>query len=288
MTSASDNRQRHDRRQRPANDTIRPFTRVVSLAVLPFLVVASVLLYLFPGNTDDHFAWTIEPEITARYLASAYLGGVWFFVSVVRLRQWHLVRHGFPAVLTFATLLGVATLLHWDRFHAGHVSFITWSTLYLVTPLLVLAVLVVQLRSDPGVPAATDTTIPAGWRIGLAVVGLVSMGAGVVLFLVPSVLVDTWAWSLTPLTARVIGATLTLPGMVNVWMLIDSRWSAFRTLFQAQMVSLAFILGAIVLGWSQLDVAMPATWFVVPGLAGSLIAYGWFYLWMQSRARASQ
>lgn len=286
MSGRSGSRSQDDDSPRVATDTIRPFTRVVSLIVLPFLIVASALLYLAPGSTDQHFAWTITPEVTSRYLASAYLGGIWFFVAVLRLRQWHRVRHGFPAVLTFATLLGIATLLHLDRFHAGHISFITWATLYLVTPILVILVIIGEARSDTGTPDQRDTKIPTGWRIALAVVGLLSMCVGVILFLVPSVLVDNWAWSLTPLTARVLGATLTLPGMVNVWMLIDSRWSAFRTLFQAQLVSLSFILGGIILGWPQLDVSRPAAWLVVPGLAGSLIAYALFYLWCEKRALA--
>ncbi len=277
-----------DRQQHGPGDSIRPFTRLVSIAVLPFLLVASVLLYLFPANTEQHFAWTITPEISARYLASAYLGGIWFFAAVLRQRQWHLVRHGFPAVLTFATLLGVATLLHWDRFHAGHISFLTWTALYLITPFLMIAVLLAQRGTDRGTAVSTDTTIPRGWRIALAGIGLVSMAVGVVLFLMPAVLVDSWAWSLTPLTARVLGATLTLPGMVNVWMLVDSRWSAFRTLFQAQLVSLTFILGAILLGWDQLDFGRPAAWFIVPGLAGSLVAYGLFSLWCEARARAGR
>ena len=52
--------------------------------------------------------------MTSMMLASAYLGGVYFFTRVaLRERRWHAVRTGFVAVALFATLLGVATLLHW-------------------------------------------------------------------------------------------------------------------------------------------------------------------------------
>ena len=288
MTSVPKGRSRGSTHGR-TKGALLPFTSVLSLVVLPFLIAASLLLYLAPAQTDVHFAWTITPPLTARYLASAYLGGVWFFGSVLVVRSWDQVRHGFPAVMTFAALLGIATVLHWDKFHAGHISFVAWATLYVTTPFLVAAALVLESRRrakrSPPVTPPLDTVIPRGWRIALAAVGLGSLIVGVTLFLVPTIGVDFWAWSLTPLTARVLGATLTLPGMVNLWLLFDARWSAFRILFQAQMVSLGFILVAILLSWSELDFTRPAAWFVVPGLAGSLLVYALLYRHCQRRAR---
>ncbi|GGE90261.1 hypothetical protein [Mycetocola zhadangensis] len=278
-------RERRRGRAVRADNAVTAFTAGLSILVLPFLIIASCLLYVAPANTEQHFAWTIEPGVTAMYLASAYLGGVWFFGNVLRVRQWHRVRHGFPAVLVFAGLLAAATALHWDRFHAGHVSFLAWTALYITTPFLVGAALVLQAGSDPGKPAQRDTVIPAGWRIALAVLGLLSMGVGVVLFLVPTLGLDTWAWPLTPLTARVLGATLTLPGMVNVWLLIDVRWSAFRILFQAQMVSLGFILVALALSWSQLDFSRVAAWLLPPGLLVTLLLYALVYGVCEMRMR---
>ncbi|MFU8947811.1 hypothetical protein ACLRGF_13895 [Mycetocola zhadangensis] len=274
-----------ERRIATGGRTIAPYTVGLSIVLLPFLVVASVLLYLAPGNTEQHFAWTITPPITAMYLASAYLGGVWFFGSVLRVRQWQRVRRGFPAVLLFATLLAIATLLHWDKFHAGHISFLTWATLYFTTPVLILGAMIVESRAHREHVPPRETEIPRGWRVALAVLGLVSLGVGITLFVVPSIGVDSWAWSLTPLTARVIGATLTLPGMVNLWMLVDGRWSAFRILFQAQIVSLIFIVGALAIGWSQLDFTRLSTWLLVPGLVASLAGYAGLYLLCESRSR---
>ncbi|MET0843272.1 MAG: hypothetical protein ABWY23_05450, partial [Mycetocola sp.] len=223
------------------DDGIRPLTKAVAVIVLPFLAAAFVLLYFFPADTERLFAWTIQPPLTAMVLAAAYAGGIWFFVQVLRVGRWHRVRHGFPGALLFATLLAVATVLHWDRFHFGHISFITWATLYLVTPVLLLGVLVVNWRADRGRPDAVDTTIPWAARIPLAIFGVASLVTGLVLFLAPAVAVGSWAWDVTPLTARVIGTVLTLPGTVHLWLLLDSRWSAFKWIFQAQLVSLLFL-----------------------------------------------
>ncbi|SFN59650.1 hypothetical protein [Mycetocola miduiensis] len=270
------------------DDGIRPLTKAVSVFVLPFLTAAVLLLYFFPGDTEQLFAWTIQPPLTAMVLASAYAGGIWFFVQVLRQDRWHRVRHGFPGALLFATLLAVATVLHWDRFHFGHISFITWATLYLVTPILLLAVLIVNWRADRGRPDAIDTTIPWPARILLALFGVAALVTGLVLFIVPTVAVGSWAWDVTPLTARVIGTVLTLPGTVHLWLLLDSRWSAFRWVFQAQLVSLIFLNLALILCREQLLWENLVTLPVVATLVLAPVAYVLLYVYCERRARRNR
>lgn len=275
-------------RHRPGpEDRVLPFTRVLAFVIIPFLVAAAFLLLVLPGGTEQHFAWTIQPPVTAMLLGSAYAGGIWFFVQVAVQRRWHRVRHGFPAVLVFATLLGIATFLHWDRFHFGHVSFITWVVLYVATPVLVLVALILNLREDDGMPEGDDVEIPAPWRYVLALVGAASTVTGLVLFIVPSLLIGSWAWEVTPLTARVVGAVLTLPGLVNVWMLWDDRWSAFRRVFQAQLVSLACILLAIALRMADFDWNRPSAWLFAIGIVVSAAVYAVFYFSLERRATRS-
>jgi hypothetical protein len=43
----------------PRDDRVLPFTRGLSLFIVPFLVVAWVILYLFPGHTARVWSWTI-------------------------------------------------------------------------------------------------------------------------------------------------------------------------------------------------------------------------------------
>ena len=162
-------------------------------------------------------------------LGSAYAGGIWFFVQVAVQRRWHRVRHGFPAVLVFATLLSIATFLHWDRFHFGHISFITWVVLYVTTPVLVLVAILLNLREDDGAPEQRRRRDPAR-RGGTCSRSSASRhpSPGSCSSSCRRCSIDAWAWEVTPLTARIVGAVLTLPGMVNIWMLWDDRWSAFR------------------------------------------------------------
>ena len=119
------------------DDRVLRYTRVLSGVIVPFLLAAFVILYVFPGDTKRLFAWTIRPTMTPMVLASAYLGGAYFFVRVLRERRWAAVKTGFLSVALFASLLGVATVVHWDKFNHQHVSFWTWATLYFTTPFLV-------------------------------------------------------------------------------------------------------------------------------------------------------
>ena len=118
------------------DDRVLPYTRGLSVFVAPFLVVAFVLLYVFPGETQRLFAWTIHPTMTPMVLASAYLGGFYFFLRVLRERRWASVKTGFASVALFASLLGIATIIHWDKFNHGHVAFWLWAGLYFIAPIL--------------------------------------------------------------------------------------------------------------------------------------------------------
>ncbi|MGO4299813.1 hypothetical protein [Leifsonia sp. RAF41] len=267
------------------SDRIHPYTRIVGAIIVPFLVAAFMLLYPLAATTDRFFAWTILPPITAMLLGSAYAGGIVFFVHVVRPNRWHAVRYGFPAVLVFATLLAVATFIHLDRFHFGFLAFYVWITLYITTPFLVLAAMIVNRGEDSREPDEQEVTLPAWVRILLAVIGLCSLVVGLTLFVAPQLGISGWAWTLTPLTARVCGAILTLPGMVNLWMLRDPRWSAFRQIFQAQLISLALILLALALRGGELLWSRPSAPLLVCGLAASFVAYGALYVWAERRRR---
>lgn len=269
-----------------ADDGILPQTRGVAIAITPFLVIAAFLLFFFPTRTGELFAWPIDPPLSAFLLASAYVGGIWFFVGVARAKEWHRVRHGFPAVVVFAGALLVATLLHLDRF-SQNVSFAAWMTLYATTPFVVAALAFAQRRRDPGSPADVDVEIPLFARWGLALIGGAAFLVGAAMFVFPDAAAGVWAWRLTPLTARVTGSVLTLTGVVNVALLADARWSAFRLLFGAQLISLAAIVVSVLVRWSDLlwDRAFTPMFLALVGAA--VLSYGGVTLWCESRLRAA-
>jgi hypothetical protein len=268
----------------PRDDVVLRTTRGVALGILPFLLVAAFLLYVFPDRTGELFAWPIAPPLSAYLLASAYVGGVWYFVRVALERRWHRVQHGFPAVAVFAGALLAATLLHLDRF-SDNLSFAVWLALYATTPFVIVLLALVQRRRARPEPDPGDLVIPRFAALGLVAIGAAAFVFGAVVFAAPAFAASFWAWDLTPLTGRVTGAVLSLTGVVNAALLWDRRWSAFRILFQAQLASLAAICLSLFVRSADLRWDRPMTAVFVALVAGAVVAYGSFTAWCERRTR---
>lgn len=265
------------------SDRILPETRWLSAFVIPFLVVAFFILYLFPQYTEQLFAWKLQPSMSAMMLGAAYAGGVYFFGAVLRTHRWHRIKVGFVPVMAFASSLGIATILHWDRFNHGHISFYAWAGLYFTTPFIVLAVWLRNRPQDTGLPETEDVVMHRliGWLMGIF--GLVTLLISLFLFLQPGLMIEVWPWSLSPLTARIVGAMFSLPGLVGLGIAVDRRWSSARIILQAQSFSIVLILGAAIRSWSDFDQTRPATWLFVGGLVGMLACIVAFYLFIESQ-----
>lgn len=259
----------------PHDDRVLRYTRGLSLFITPFLVVAFVLLYLFPGRTHQTFAWTITPTMTAMVLASAYLGGAYFFLRVLREPRWSAVAAGFAAVTLFASLLGVATLVHWDRFNHRHPAFWVWAALYFTAPFLVLAAWLAN-RRFAAPPREEEPRLGRAAATLVGLVGLVALLQGAAMFLAPARVIPLWPWALTPLTCRVVGAVLCL-GAAGVGALADRRWTSVRLMLQVEVVMVVLMLVAAVRARSQIDTGRPLTWLLLGGFVGLLA--GSAYLW---------
>lgn len=274
-----------------AGERVLLATRWTALAIVPFLAVAVVLLLAVPERSGELFAWAIAPPLSAWLLGAAYVGGIVFFVAVARAREWHRVRHGFPAVVVFAGALLAATALHFDRF-STNLSAVVWIALYATTPFAIAALAIVQRRAErSAVPGArhavggAEVLIPAAARAALVAIGLGALATGAALFVAPAALAPLWAWELTPLTARVTGATLSLTGVVHLAMVRDARWSAFRILYLAQLSSLAVIALALVVHADDVRWQRPAAGGFVALVALAIAAYGALTLWAEGRRR---
>ncbi|MFG6402105.1 hypothetical protein [Microbacterium sp. P04] len=264
--------------------TVLPATRIVAVIIIPFLAGAVFLLFGFPRRSGELFAWQIDPPLTAYLLASAYVGGIWFFVRVARERRWHRVRHGFPAVTVFAGALLVSTLTHLDKF-SSNIFFFTWLALYATTPFAVALLAWLQRGDDDGLPDPVDTRVPRSLRGGVIVVGTLALLTGAILFVAPQLVIPVWAWTITPLTAQVVGTVLSLTGVVAWGMLRDDRWSAFRILFQSQLISLAAIVASLVVAHGDLLWDRPAAYGFVALVGCAVIGYGALTIAMERRAR---
>lgn len=258
-------------RHRPVarDGRVLPYTRTLSLIIIPFLVLAFIILFGFPRQTQRLFAWTINPTMTSMTLASAYLGGAYFFAHVSREKRWNVVQTGFASVAIFASLLGVTTILHWDKFNHRHIAFWLWAALYFTTPFLVAICWIANQRVAR--PVALDEVrigrIPQ-WTI--VIVGMLALAQGLVMFIAPALVIPIWPWMLTPLTCRVVGSIFCL-GSAGIMALIDPRWSTLHLMFRVELVMITLILISAVRARTEFDPGKPLTWLLLAGFLFVLI-----------------
>lgn len=270
------------------SDRILLITRVLAALVVPFLVTAFVILYLMPQRSGELFAWPIAPEMTAMMLGASYFGGAYYFTRVVFEKRWHRVKLALPGVTAFVWYMGIATLLHWDRFTPNHISFFFWALLYFVLPFVLIVVYLLNRRQDPGTPEPDDVLLPRGLRLVFGGIGVVVTLVSVLLFVAPDLMIPIWPWRMTPLTARVIAAMFVLTGLIGLGIALDGRWSAARLILQAQMISLALIVVAALASWSNFDATQLTPWLFVGGMAGLFVFLLIITVWAERRHRQNR
>ena len=238
---------------------VKPLTRIVALALVPFLVIGSTLLYVWPGETERLFAWTIKPELTPLLMGAGYASGVVFFLFVARSKRWLEVSFGFVGVTVFATLMGIATILHWEKFNHDHITFFGWTALYAITPFLVPALWFSNGGWRPGPVEPPDVELPFPGRVALGVIGSAFFVVGLVIFVKPSLAVEHWPWDVTPLTARVV-ASFTALNVGWAAAALDKRWCALRIPCISQLTGVTLLLLGIVRAWDDVHTDRTSTW----------------------------
>jgi hypothetical protein len=265
------------------DDRILGSTRVVAALILPFLIAAFVILYLLPDATDRLFAWTIMPRMSALLMGAGYASGIYFFTRVLRAPRWHWIGRAFLPLTVFVSLLELATILHWDRFHHGHIAFVAWIAIYTLTPLVLPALWLRNRGADPGTPDPGDVIVPVAVRALMALVGAVELALAIGMFLLPTRVMDLWPWMLTPTAARAIGGWFALHGAVGLALAGESRWSGMRIMLHTQMIALALILVAVARAWRDFTATNPLTWVFVIGTSFWLVVLAAVHIGLDAR-----
>lgn len=239
---------------------VRPVSRGTRVLLVVFVVLTALAtnqLYVLSAHTEDWFAWTIRPALTAAWLGGGYGAGCLLVVLALRTHAWAHARVPVITVAVFTILTLVATLLHADRFHFGADGLVArfaawfWLAVYLVVP-VALTLLAVRQERAAGPDPERRAPLPVWLAAVLTVQGTVLLGVGAALFVRPSTAGTVWPWPLTPLTARVVAAWLVAFGVAAVLALRERdlerleigavAWTAFGLL---QLVALARFSGEV-------------------------------------------
>ena len=266
------------------NDRIQPVTRIIAVIVVPFLWMAFLILFFNPDSSGERFAWTIKPHMTAMYIGAGYLGGSWLFIKAIFDKRWHHVQAGFLPITAFTWFMLIATFLHWDRFSHGQLGFTLWLILYLVTPFLIPAVWYYNRKQDLGQPDENDITTPPNIRLFLKLVS-----AGLLLYVIagfinPEFIINTWVWTLSPLTARVLCGWFALLGIGAYTMSNEERWSGWKVPMGSIVIWHILVFVAAFMNPSDFKTGL-INWYTV-AIGVMLIGIFIFYPMMEMKRRA--
>lgn len=255
------------------DDRVLKPTRVVSVAIIPVLVAAFVILYLFPGRTRQLWAWEMHPTMTAMIMGGGYLSGAYFFYRAATVDQWHRVGLGFLAITVFTTMLGIATVVHWDRFNHRHVSFWAWALLYFSTPILLPWLWAENRRHDPHIVAPGDRLVPPPIRVTMVTIGAAQLAVAAIMFLRPSAIAGSAPWKLTPLTCRSLSAFAAFPSIIYLAFAFEKRWSSFQILIEVAIAGMFLIGIAAVRAHAEFTGDDAVVWGWRVGLAVALVFF---------------
>jgi hypothetical protein len=267
------------------DDRINLETRVVGGGVIAILLLAILVLYVFPDHTLTNFAWTIVPTASAIVIGAGYFAGAIFFARVVTQARWHRVQAGFLPITAFTVVMLAATLIHWQRFHQGTIDFFLWTGIYIITPFLVPFLWWRQRPRDPGTLETQDVQFSEPVRRLLRVLGFAGLLLCLIVFLWPSPLIAVAPWRLTELVARVFTGWGVLVFAAVVAVAADGRWSATRLLLQSFIVAQVLVLLAVPRIWQELDHAKVLAQLFVPLLVVALVASVGIYLRLERQSQ---
>lgn len=270
----------------PRDDRILPATRGVLAVIVPFLVMAFIILYFYPEQSGEHFAWAVKPPMSALFIGAGYLGGGYQFVRLIVGKKWHYYGMAFPPVSTFTVAMMAATIVHWDRFDIHHFPFQFWLILYVVTPFLVTWLWVNNRRTDPITPEAGDPLLPRSVNLIFRGLGVLVLGAALLVFIKPQVAIDVWTWKLTPLTARILAGWFSLMGVGSLVLGVERRWSACRVALQSILLWQGLVLLGAWLHRADFGERGIANGFVFATLVG-VASMAALYVYMEVQQRQS-
>ena len=275
-------------------DDIKKMTRsqqAILYIASGLVLIMGIILYFLSDDTATYFAWTIDIPLTAAFLGAGYLAS--FLLEFMAARQliWARGRIAVPAVLLFTSLTFIISLIHLDKFHLNSSNPLTlivtwaWILVYAFVPLIMGGILIQQLRAQ-GVNPAIHTTLPTWFRLILGIQGAVMVILGLGFLFTPQTFAPLWAWELTPLTGRAIGAWLVGLGVAAVQSVIENDWLRLRPAMIAYMLY-GFLQGINLLRYPNatgLDWGQPKTWVYCIFIL-SILLVGIFGTWQAQRQK---
>jgi hypothetical protein len=254
------------------------YNRLLLGLIIVLVFAAGVQLYVLSAYTDRFFAWTIAVPLSAAFIGAGFWSAMVPAVLSFTQRYWKDFRPSLPAAVTATWLLLIATLLHLNLFHFSRPEWFprlaawVWLIVYLAVPPALGLGWLVQRRL-PGQDPAPRGDLPAWLWVVLPSQAAPALAAGAALFVLPQALAPVWAWSLTPLAARAIGAWLFSFGVAAVMILRENDRTRVRGATAGLLAFGLLQLLALVRFAGSVAWATPSAWLYVLYLLSIVVVH---------------
>jgi hypothetical protein len=255
------------------------------MVVQVFFGLAAILtIFLNPQDSATNFAWPIKPDVMAATLGAFYLASAIIFILPLFARFWQSVRVMVIPTAVFSLAMLLATFIHWDKFSVGATPFYVWLASYLLPPPIFAVLFWWHQRRSAPIGSQLRQPLPAGIRRFLQVNGLGTAALAVLIFIIPSLLIQIGPWSFTPLTARTLCGWLIGIGSMQGWMAWEQDWARVKLGSPMLMILPFALFFQLARFGAEVQWGNPALWILLVDV--SLTALICFYLWLTAGSRA--
>ncbi|MCA9960407.1 MAG: hypothetical protein KC443_15300 [Anaerolineales bacterium] len=260
------------------NPRIPAFLRFVIAIECTVVLMGAMLLYLFPNQAAQIWAWSVPP------FNSRFVGAIYFTAYVPLLIFW-LTARWTPGrfilwlIFVFTTLVMIVMFVHWQSFAWDRFStYLIFWPLYIFLPINS-AVFLMKSRT---IRASNPIQMPTLWQFSLITIALVGTGYGIGLLIAPETLAGFWPWKVDAFHGRIYASAFLTPA-VGAWILIRRHGAASEYLsFGATLLFGGFlpVLGTLLTNFNvpperQINYNDLGTWFffgifLLTGILGAI------------------
>lgn len=99
-------------------------------------------------------------------------------------------------------------------------------------------------RTDTQEPEKSDVIVSTTARLVTRLIGTLVLLCVTIGFFYPTLFINIWPWTLTPLTARVLCGWLSVIGTGAIMISLDPRWTAWRAILEGIFLAYSLIFVA--------------------------------------------
>ena len=138
-------------------------------------------------------------------------------------------------------------------------------------------------RTDTHEPETSDVIVSTTARLVTRFIGTLVLLCVTIGFFYPTLFIDIWPWTLTPLTARVLCGWLSVIG-TGAWMIsLDPRWTGWRAILEGIFIGYSLIFIAAFMNPAEFTTSILNWYTILMGIM--LLSILVFYIRMESKRR---